>query len=642
MSVRTLRWKSSNGRRLFPAALLPVLLGVLLPPLHGAVYVLPADGALVDRSPAIVYGEVAAVGPGPMVDGAPTTVVAFQVEEVLKGFVPGRSLSVRQEGGAFPDGSVGMIAGLPMLGQGDRALLFLYRDGPAWRTVDLGVGLFLEARAGDRTVLARGPAPALRPARTSGRLGRQRAGTRAARARAAREPVRAPVTGRTDDRPAHRQASRLRDGASFRRWIADRAAGLEAPAGYFVPEADVAGPGDAANGAADGRLAGNAGAAGETVDGAADGRLARSGGASTASVPCARLRETRGVRWREFDGGGSVSFDVRATQGSSLPGLRFAVLDDVRQALGAWNADTGSSVDLRMGSLGATVRPNLNDGRNTIVFDDPGGRIEGGAGGRGGVLARTWLRVRCEESAVHAIPGSGSGGEALPLLEADIVLNNGVAGYLSSFYGRSWRAGKARSDLRELVAHELGHALGLGDSCGAGNCDRALVEDALETGESLAALRPQAAEAALMRYRPHLHGRGASLAPHDLRAVRGLYPEEKPGCTHGPAVRLRDGHEVSMCWWRADGVGGTVAGEMLDGASALFWFFERGNPEVLVKVLDGCGLNGHRWVFASGATDLGYEFKVAVPDGRVGTYENWPGRYSLPTRDLKAFDCQGG
>ncbi len=37
----------------------------------------------------------------------------------------------------------------------------------------------------------------------------------------------------------------------------------------------------------------------------------------------------------------------------------------------------------------------------------------------------------------------------------------------------------------------------------------------------------------------------------------------------------------------------------------LFWFFESGNPELLVKILDGCGINGHYWVFVSAATNVG-------------------------------------
>ncbi len=42
----------------------------------------------------------------------------------------------------------------------------------------------------------------------------------------------------------------------------------------------------------------------------------------------------------------------------------------------------------------------------------------------------------------------------------------------------------------------------------------------------------------------------------------------------------------------------------LPDSSALFYFFEPGNPEVLLKVLDGCAINGHYWVFAAAATDL--------------------------------------
>lgn len=44
----------------------------------------------------------------------------------------------------------------------------------------------------------------------------------------------------------------------------------------------------------------------------------------------------------------------------------------------------------------------------------------------------------------------------------------------------------------------------------------------------------------------------------------------------------------------------------LPDSSALFYFFDSGNPEVLLKVLDGCAINGHYWVFAAAATDLRY------------------------------------
>ena len=44
--------------------------------------------------------------------------------------------------------------------------------------------------------------------------------------------------------------------------------------------------------------------------------------------------------------------------------------------------------------------------------------------------------------------------------------------------------------------------------------------------------------------------------------------------------------------------------------SGLFSFFSENNWEMLVKVLDGCAINGHTWVFAAGATDVGFELDV--------------------------------
>lgn len=58
--------------------------------------------------------------------------------------------------------------------------------------------------------------------------------------------------------------------------------------------------------------------------------------------------------------------------------------------------------------------------------------------------------------------------------------------------------------------------------------------------------------------------------------------------------------------------------------SGLFYFFERNNWEMLLKVLDGCGENRHHWVFAATASDVGIRLVVrdtTLPDDLVNLKE---------------------
>ena len=72
-----------------------------------------------------------------------------------------------------------------------------------------------------------------------------------------------------------------------------------------------------------------------------------------------------------------------------------------------------------------------------------------------------------------------------------------------------------------------------------------------------------------------------------------------------------------MCFEKPDGaVGEGRAGLWSSGDSGLLWFFSPSNPEMLIKVLDGCSINGHRWVFAAGATDLAFNLHVVDVEGQ--------------------------
>ena len=72
----------------------------------------------------------------------------------------------------------------------------------------------------------------------------------------------------------------------------------------------------------------------------------------------------------------------------------------------------------------------------------------------------------------------------------------------------------------------------------------------------------------------------------------------------------------------------------------LFWFFNAGNPEMLVKVIDGCPVNGHFWVFLSAGTNV--SFNVLVVDknnGHAVLYHNNDLTPAFPVQDVNALTC---
>lgn len=72
----------------------------------------------------------------------------------------------------------------------------------------------------------------------------------------------------------------------------------------------------------------------------------------------------------------------------------------------------------------------------------------------------------------------------------------------------------------------------------------------------------------------------------------------------------------------------------------LFWFFAANNPEMLIKIINGCSLNQHFWVFYSAGTNVG--FKVTVKDTKtqhVATYTNPDQTAAAPEQDTSALAC---
>jgi hypothetical protein len=135
----------------------------------------------------------------------------------------------------------------------------------------------------------------------------------------------------------------------------------------------------------------------------------------------------------------------------------------------------------------------------------------------------------------------------------------------------------------------------------------------------------------------------ASLRAVDFEVVQlGWQPAAPPSgpCVVGETRLCLDGSRfaVEVTWTTRDGASGAGHARPLTADTGTFWFFAGANLDLVVKVLDGCGVNRHHWVFAGGLTDV--DTTITVTDtvsGAVQRYHNRQATPFQPIQDTGAF-----
>ena len=118
----------------------------------------------------------------------------------------------------------------------------------------------------------------------------------------------------------------------------------------------------------------------------------------------------------------------------------------------------------------------------------------------------------------------------------------------------------------------------------------------------------------------------------ELKFAQPCAPDATTLCLNGGRF------EVKAAWTAPGNGSGAGQAVPLTADTGYFWFFSPANVEAIVKVLDGCGVNQHYWVFAGGLTDVRTE--ITVRDTRTGiskTYTNPQGTPFQPVQDVGAF-----
>jgi lysyl endopeptidase len=122
-----------------------------------------------------------------------------------------------------------------------------------------------------------------------------------------------------------------------------------------------------------------------------------------------------------------------------------------------------------------------------------------------------------------------------------------------------------------------------------------------------------------------------------------LNPAPVAACVPGPTTLCLVGgrFQVEATFDDAGGgFAGAAQGVLLTDDSAYLWFFNPANLEAVVKVLDGCAVNNHFWVFVGGLTNLHTVFRVTdTHTGLQRLYVNPQGSAFQSAQDIGAFSC---
>ncbi len=137
------------------------------------------------------------------------------------------------------------------------------------------------------------------------------------------------------------------------------------------------------------------------------------------------------------------------------------------------------------------------------------------------------------------------------------------------------------------------------------------------------------------------HATGASLGGRDVASIVIIDDDGADGSCVPDAetLCLQGGRfQVTGTWRDFEGAEGPFRFVPSTDDSGLAWFFSESNVEVLIKVLNGCPLNGHFWVFFAASTNVGFTIEVTDLQAGVGrTSENPSGVVPLATTDVTAF-----
>jgi plastocyanin len=142
-------------------------------------------------------------------------------------------------------------------------------------------------------------------------------------------------------------------------------------------------------------------------------------------------------------------------------------------------------------------------------------------------------------------------------------------------------------------------------------------------------------------FRVRAAGSGGTFSTYSNEASAATDTTPAPCVADAATLCLSGGRFKAQLAWRSDptttGQGSAVPIPSAPD-SGLFFFFSPGNLEMLIKTLNGCGLNDKLWVFYAATTNV--EFTLTLTDtmtGKVKVYFNPLGTAAAPVQDTSAF-----